>query len=266
MKTGFYRRLIVVPLVVLTAQVFAPSAGAMHSWAGFHWARTENPLKLQLGRNLSGVWMDQSLLESTSNAWSTGAVEYGATKVVDTTVVPGGSNARRCAPTAGRVEVCNSAYGKNGWLGLASVWASGSHVTQATVKLNDSYFNTPSYNTDAWRNSVMCQEVGHTLGLTHNDEDFNTVICTCMDYANDPSLNQQPNHHDFEQLAKIYTHFDNTNTAISSAGSANRAASDLNGQDEWGRAVRFASDGRPVVFERDLGRGERMFTFVTWAE
>ncbi len=39
---------------------------------------------------------------------------------------------------------------------------------------------------------------------------------------------------------------------------------DLHGQDEWGRAVRFASDGRPVVFERDLGRGERMFTFVTW--
>ena len=112
----------------------------------------------------------------------------------------------------------------------------------------------------------MCQEVGHTLGLTHNDEDFNTVTGTCMDYANDPSLNQQPDKHDFEQLAKIYGHLDSTNTAISSVGSANRTAADLHGQDEWGRAVRFASDGKPVVFERDLGRGERMFTFVTWAE
>ena len=131
MKTGFYRRLIVVPLVVLTAQVFAPSAGAEHSWAGFHWARTENPLKLQLGSNLSGLW--PSFLGSTSDAWSTDATGSGFADVLDTTVVPGGSNARRCAPTAGRVEVCNSAYGRNGWLGLASVWASGSHVTQATV-------------------------------------------------------------------------------------------------------------------------------------
>lgn len=264
MKTAFCRRLIVVPLVVLMAQAFAPSAGAEHSWAGFHWARTQNPLKLQLGSNLSGLW--PSYLDATSNAWSTGAAGFGVADVLDTAVVAGGSNAKRCTPTAGRVEVCNSAYGRNGWLGLASVWASGSHVTQATVKLNDSYFNTSGYNKPEWRKSVMCQEVGHTLGLTHNDEDFNTVIGTCMDYANDPTLNQQPNTHDFEQLAAIYSHLDSTNTAFSTVGSANSAASDLHGQDEWGRAVRFASDGKPLVFERYLGRGERMFTFVTWAE
>jgi len=265
MKAKFYRRLIVLPLIVLTAQVFAPSAGATHPWANFHWARTANPLTLQLGRNLSGVW--PSFLDATSSDWSTRAAEFSVTDVLDTTVVPGGSNAKRCAPTAGRVEVCNSGYGRNGWLGLASVWASGSHVTQATVKLNDFYFNTSPYNTAAWRNSVMCQEVGHTLGLTHNDEDFNTVNGTCMDYANDPSLNQRPNKHDYEQLAVIYGgHVDGTNTAISSVGSSNSAAAALHGQDEWGRAVRFASDGRPIVFERDLGRGERMFTFVRWAE
>jgi hypothetical protein len=38
--------------------------------------------------------------------------------------------------------------------------------------VNDTYFNTPKYDTSAWRNLVMCQEVGHTLGLDHQDEDF----------------------------------------------------------------------------------------------
>jgi hypothetical protein len=40
----------------------------------------------------------------------------------------------------------------------------------------------------------MCQEVGHTFGLDHQDENFNnTNLGTCMDYTNDPSTNQHPN-------------------------------------------------------------------------
>lgn len=257
MKTSYHRRLVVLPLVVLAAQVFAPTAGAEHSWLDFHWARTSNPFGLQLGGNLSGNW--PAVLETSSSDWS-------RSTVLDTTVVPGGTNPKRCNPTAGRVEVCNATYGRNGWLGLASVWASGSHVTQATVKLNDSYFNTASYNTPAWRNSVMCQEVGHTLGLGHNDEDFATTNGTCMDYANDPTSNQHPNDHDYEQLQAIYGHTDSTTSVINSAGSANSAAAELYRQDDWGRAIRFTSDGRPVIFERDLGGGERLFTFVIWAK
>ncbi len=255
MKAAFFRGLV-VPVVVLTAQLVAPPAFASHAWEGLHWARTANPLQLQLGRNLTGGWA--SVLDTTSADWS-------QSPVVDTTVVAGGTNPRRCNPTAGRVEVCNSSYGTTGWLGVASVWASGSHVTRATVKVNDTYFNTAKYNTAAWRNSVMCQEVGHTLGLGHNDEDFSTVNGTCMDYADDPTLNQHPDAHDYEQLAAIYSHTDTTNTAVSSSGPANSAAAALHGQDEWGRAVRFTSDGRPVIFERELGQGERLITFVVWA-
>lgn len=29
----------------------------------------------------------------------------------------------------------------NGWLGIASISVNGSHITQGTVKLNDTYFN-----------------------------------------------------------------------------------------------------------------------------
>ncbi len=50
----------------------------------------------------------------------------------------------------------------------------------------------------------MCQEVGHTLGLDHQDEVFdNPNLETCMDYTNDPSTNQHPNAHDYDQLATI---------------------------------------------------------------
>lgn len=256
MKAAVYRRLIAVPVVILTAQLVAAPAGADHSWAGFHWARTANPVQLQLGRNLSGPWVP--VLDTTSADWS-------SSSVLDTTVVAGGTNPKRCNATTGRVEVCNATYGRNGWLGVASVWASGSHVTRATVKVNDTYFNMAKYNTTAWRNSVMCQEVGHTLGLGHNDEDFSTVNGTCMDYANDPSANQHPNDHDYEQLAAIYAHLDTTNTAITSSGKGNKANATLHAQDEWGRAIRFTSDGRPVVFERELRQGERLVTFVVWA-
>jgi predicted Zn-dependent protease len=59
---------------------------------------------------------------------------------------------------------------------------SGSHIVQGTTKVNDTYFNTATYNTRAWRQLVMCQEVGHTFGLDHQDETFNNPnLGSCMD-------------------------------------------------------------------------------------
>jgi hypothetical protein len=66
----------------------------------------------------------------------------------------------------------NSRYGQNGWLGLAQIWVSGNHITQATTKVNETYFNMPQYDTPAWRRLVMCQEVAHDFGLDHQDETF----------------------------------------------------------------------------------------------
>ncbi|MBI2030853.1 hypothetical protein HYT05_04495, partial [Candidatus Kaiserbacteria bacterium] len=141
---------------------FATTAHADHSWGGYHWARTANPLMLKLGDNLTSAW--DPYLTVASADWS-------ASAVLDTAVVPGGTNAtkgrntpKNCLPTSGRVEVCNFKYGSTGWLGIASIWASGTHITQGTVKLNDTYYNTAKYNTPAWRQFVMCQEVGHTFG------------------------------------------------------------------------------------------------------
>ena len=102
---------------------------------------------------------------------------------------------------------------------------------QGTTKVNDSYFNTAAYNKPAWRYLVMCQEVGHTFGLDHQDETkTNANLGTCMDYTNDPDggaggasatdpSNEQPNQHDYDQLVSIYTHTD-LRTTIASTSAA----------------------------------------------
>lgn len=236
--------------------VGASALYANHSWNGYHWARQSNPFDLKLGDNVSSAW--DSTLATTSSDWS-------KSTVLNTAIVAGQANPKNCRPTSGRVEVCNSSYGNNGWLGVAQIWASGKHITQGTVKLNDTYFNTSTYNTSAWRNLVSCQEVGHTLGLDHQDENFdNKNLGTCMDYTRDPSTNQHPNQHDYDELVTIYSHVD-SETTVSSMPQAMRDI-DFTTPAQWGRLVAASRDGRYAQYELDFGGGHKVFTFVVWAK
>ena len=247
-------RLALAVVVAVGVLAIPAPASATHSWGGYHWARAANPFTLKLGDNVNGSW--DAFLATTSADWS-------ASTVLDTTVVGGSSNPKTCRATSGMVQVCNAKYGGNGWLGLAQIWASGTHITKGAVKLNDTYFATAAYNTPAWRNMVSCQEVGHTLGLDHQDEAFdNPNLGTCMDYTSNPSTNQHPNQHDFDQLELMYGHTDST-TTVASSTAPSRAGGHARG--EWGRQVASSRDHRTAVFERDLGGGEKVITFVVWA-
>ena len=262
MFTTTCRRSPVVFLILFVLAAFPTVTSANHSWGGYHWARTSNPFTLKLGDNVSSVW--DAYLGTTSSDWSLSAV-------LDTAIVAGRANPKNCRATSGRVEVCNSTYGNNGWLGVAQIWASGGHITQGAVKLNDTYFKTATYNTPAWRNLVMCQEVGHTLGLDHQDENFsNTPLGTCMDYSNDPVPNQHPNAHDYEELDIIYAHLDGTTTIgqTSLTGHMPPAMADIDFETpaQWGKLIRTSHGGRTEVYELDFGGGHKVFTFVIWAE
>ena len=259
-----------VAFAAAAATIALVPASANHSWGGYHWARTSNPFTVKLGDNVSSNW--DSALSVASSDWS-------ASTVLDTTVVAGVTTPRKCRAAAGRVEVCNASYGNNGWLGIASIWLSSGHISQGTVKLNDTYFNTAQYNTPAWRALVTCQEVGHTFGLDHQDENFNNAnLNTCMDYTNNPASNQHPNAHDYDQLETIYSHLDSfttlsasTNFAIRQVGQRPPGAGDSNADDsglspaEWGRAIHRDSLGRPDIFMKDLGGGRNVLTHVFWA-
>ena len=250
-------RASLAPLVAFAFAFAAPDAAATHSWGGYHWARTANPFTIKLGNNVSAAW---------SSALTTASSDWSASDVLNTTVVSGLANPRNCRPTSGRVEVCNSTYGNTGWLGIASIWTTGgTHIAQGTVKLNDTYFNTATYNTPAWRAMVTCQEIGHTFGLDHQDENFsNANLGTCMDYTNDPSTNQHPNTHDYQELDIIYSHLDATTTIGQSLG-ASAADIDTSDPRNWGRLVKMSRDGRTAVYELDLGGGRKLFTFVIFA-
>jgi hypothetical protein len=231
--------------------------------------RTSNPFTLKLGDNVSSTW--DSYLGTTSADWT-------KSTVLNTTVVPSQKNRATCRPTSGRVEVCNYTYGANGWLGLAQIWISGKHIVQGTTKVNDTYFNRARYNTRAWRNLVMCQEVGHTLGLDHQDEiNDNPNLGTCMDYTNDPNggtggasatdpSNEHPNQHDYDQLVAIYAHPDNTTTVGNTNAASNMPPAarrgDFNSRAEWGRQIHESHTGQLELYKRDFGGGKKIYTFV----
>ncbi|OGO56671.1 MAG: hypothetical protein A2Z32_11490 [Chloroflexi bacterium RBG_16_69_14] len=252
------RRMLILVSALTLAMTLPVSVSASHSWGGYHWARTANPFTLKLGDNVTSAW--DTYLATTSSDWS-------ASDVLDTTIVAGGSrSAKLCNATTGQVQVCNAKYGNNGWLGVASIWASGGHITKATVKLNDTYFNTADYNKPAWRNLVSCQEVGHTFGLGHQDETFNNPnLGSCMDYTNDPGTNQHPNRHDYDELGIIYGHLDLTTTVASSpaiAPAARAPAADA----AWGRLMQVTNHGHGAWYLRDLGAGNVILTHVFWAD
>ena len=238
------------------------TAEANHSWGGYHWARTANPFTLRLGDNVTSTW--DSYLVTTSSDWS-------QSTVLDTTIVAGNGGKGRCKAVTGMVQVCNATYGNNGWLGVASISITGgSHITAGSVKVNDTYFNTATYNTPAWRNLVMCQEVGHDFGLAHQDENFdNANLDTCMDYTSSPASNQHPNTHDYQLLTSLYTHLDSINTSGSQL-SANAPPAmgqiDFASPGQWGRLVGQSQNGRKAVYELDFGNGNKVITDVFWAD
>lgn len=248
------RRLISALAVAAVAALGLPAAAeADHAWNGYHWARTSNPFTLMVGDNVSSNW--DPILATTSADWT-------QSNVLNTTIVTGQAKGRNCRPTAGRVEVCNGRYGNNGWLGIAQIWVdSQEHIVQGSTRLNDTYLSSSPYNTTAWHNLVSCQEVGHTLGLDHQDEDFdNPNLGTCMDYTSSPGTNQHPNSHDYQQLQSIYSHLDGYSTV---GGAAAVPGQSFTERASWGREI--SRSARHSVFERHLGHDMTLITHVTWA-
>lgn len=251
MKQFFSVRTALSGFVLILLFVAVPSAN--HSWGGYHWARA-SVLSLDVGNNLSSTW-DPYL--------GFAIADWNASSKLDLLEKPGGTTARKCRPTAGRIEVCNAAYGNNGWLGIAQIWLSGGHISQAITKVNDTYYNTATYNTPAWRRMVMCQEIGHDFGLDHQDEtNTNTNLGSCMDYTNNPSgppSNVSPNDHDYVQLESIYGHSDGAAAAGFDADAPDHPS-------QWGRLLHQNADRRIQVFELEMGNGRKMVTRVLWAD
>jgi hypothetical protein len=199
-------------VVVILLAGPAPAVRASHSWSNYHWSRAANPFSLGLIDSVTSSW---------DGNYSNARLDWSESDKFDLIGVAGRSTTsarKRCATSSGQVRVCNAVYGANGWLGLAEIWIIGSHVQYARVRVNDSYFNTSSYNDANAKRHVLCQEVGHTLGLDHQHGE---VVPTCMDDESGlfDAAYVSPNYHDFEELDAIYTHLDGTSSSTQSTQS-----------------------------------------------
>lgn len=265
-------------------------AVAKHSWVynglQLHWARTSNPVTPPIEYDLDSFnWAPH--LDPARVAWNSsiinGSVVTGDPDLVEFPALDAASNvadavdAAICPGNLGKVRICNYSYGSNGWLGVAIVEyeETTGHILFGVVKLNDTYFNSTTYNKTEWRKSVLCQEIGHTLGLSHQDgRNFNPDLKdsygrqTCMDYTARPLGNEKPNSHDYGQLGTIYKHLDTSTGTATQASGANAAEvrSIGNSASEWGKAVAFTVSGRGRIFEKSVGNGRRRVTFVRWTE
>jgi hypothetical protein len=283
---------------VLALYAFSSTASANHSWSDFHWGNRPGldgqtqPFTLSVENNLTqnatgNAW--GGYLRTASSATDPAIKDWSDSTKLDTTIVNKQSWTSTCPATSGQVKVCNKEYGSNGWLGLATVWASDGHITQGTAKMNDTYFKTSKYNKAGWKHLVMCQEVGHTFGLAHTDENnSNANLGSCMDYSGDPDGdgvsstpddNRYPGgddpgttgvvetEHDYDQLKTIYAHTTDTTTTVGSASAASRmppAAREINTADprQRGQLVSRSARGEVEVYERDFGNGNKVITRV----
>jgi len=255
------RRWMVFAAGLVAVGLLVNVASATHSWGGYHWARTSNPFTLKLGDNLTTAdW--KSHLAQTSQDWNS-----GNTPLI-TAIVAGQSN-RNCRMIAGTTQVCNAGYGFNGWLGLATINITGGlHITQGSAKMNDSYFNTSTYNNTNEREHVMCQEVAHTFGLDHQSTDGSSLN-TCMDYFSNTganagsTLSTRPNQHDFDELNIIYAHLDST-TTVSASTSKSSPADTNDDPNSWGMLMSQSNNGRSSTYEAYNRDGSKTLTHVYW--
>ena len=186
--------LIALALLVIPTGV----ALADHSWAKYHWRDDKlNPsVKDRTSDPLYGV--------------TAGVVEWSR---LGTLMQPG------MAGKKGEITVKEAS--NIFWLGLARIFIDDDgHITKGEVQLNTRLL--ADYGADA-ADHVLCQELGHVLGLDHQrDSD------SCMDDTATLGSAMTPNGHDTEQLGLIYNHTDATGDGDGGGGGGGGPPCDRN--------------------------------------
>lgn len=262
-------------VTIATTALFSNTVHADHSWDDYHWARTSSSFDLIIVNSTTSDW--DGYVSQAVYDWS---FSSALNMVEDFSGSTSKKDRRKCDSGDGWVRICNLEYGRTGWLGIAGISIDqDGHIFTGYTKLNDTYFAEGYYNTAEWKQSVTCQELGHNIGLDHQDEDFdNDTLLSCMDYQDPPYA--YPDQHDYDQLLSIYGHTDSYDSygsgedggdgeggacnAPPGKGCNKSGANGNNGEIGWG--ISIGRRGNVETFLRVDRNGIRHITHVTWAE
>ena len=210
-----------VALAVLLAAVTVASAD--HSWNGYHW----------FSDNLSPTVKDKTsstLYDVPAGVLEWAFLEDGSTPRSD--IQPTLTDAKK-----GNITV--SEQTSQFWLGLARIFLEDGHITKGEVKPNTTYL--AYYEANGYpglADHVLCQEIGHVLGLGHNrDEtgsDADNIPETCMNDQEFIGADlTSPNFHDTQQLNLIYSHTDASGSTEEKGGGGCKGGPKKCGQGVW---------------------------------
>jgi len=185
-----------VILAILAATLFATVtiASADHAWNGYHWSSDK---------------LSPTVVSKTSSSLYNVPAAVSEWAGLGTPITPTLVGGRKG-------DIAVSEGFSPFWLGLARVFVEGGHITSAEVKLNTRLLK--SYG-PAVADHVLCQELGHVLGLDHNRDGAigGSPDDSCMNDQGHLGEYTSPNSHDVELLNAIYSHSDFASGATSAS-------------------------------------------------
>ena len=206
--------ILVIALAMLLSS--AATALASNTWNGYHWADVpgDDPHDGSIALTLVD---DLDNLDAYGTEYTEALADWyqGGNGPLSFISASAGGRPAACDNVAteaagaeidGTIHVCNYEYGKIGWLGLARIWlAADGHIEAGVALMNDSYMLEPDsvYDNPIARQHVLCQEIGHTLGLDHQGSPKKQTCMNARWGLTDPNF-AHPNQHDYDTLAEIY--------------------------------------------------------------